>query len=128
MDFEELLLNEFWGIVTYTIVGDCLNGLWTNNDPMKSGLIMNEIARKIPEGRFGITGKYNVSWIDANAEPTFGTLEIDEQNGLCTFSWSIDQSEVFRGRGFRLTQIDLLFFIGNATIFKYQCSTKKLVM
>jgi hypothetical protein len=115
MDFEKLLLNEFWGLVTYTIVGDCLNGLWSNNDPMKSGLIMNEIARKIPEGRFGITGKYNVSWIDAHAEPTFGTLEIVEQNGLFTFSWSIDQSEFFRGRGFRLN-------IDRLVVFYWKCN------
>ena len=99
--------NKFWGVVVYEIVDDkCLNGLWTNNDPQKGGVLMNEIARKIDKKveeiicdyernldkkveeiicdyeknlakkRKEIIGDYHVSWIEPNQVPIKGKLNI----------------------------------------------------
>jgi hypothetical protein len=106
--------KKFWGVVVYEIVDSCLNGLWTNNDPQKGGVLMNEIARKIDESggniigdyerkndkkREEIIGDYHVSWIEPNEEPTTGKLKITPKGIDYNFEWRVKGEVIFKGIG-----------------------------
>lgn len=101
----------FWGIANYELIGDgCLNGIWTNNDAGRGGVIMNEIARKNDKAPDKIIGNYCVSWIDPNQQqPITGTLQIDQSGQELHFDWLVGNS-MFKGVGLQVGLKNVIAF------------------
>lgn len=103
METLQQTTNKFWGIVNYEVKGDgCFNGIWTNNDANKGGVIMNEIARKNDNNPNEIIGDYYVSWIEPNQPATFGFLKISPNGIAYDFEWLVDNTSMFKGIGMQV--------------------------
>lgn len=103
--------NNFWGIVNYEIIGDgCLNGIWTNNDVNRGGIIMNEIARMKTYIDDTIIGEYSVAWIEPNKQPTTGTLAITKKGEELHFNWKNNNKSIFNGIGLKLGLNNIIVF------------------
>lgn len=114
MTTSELKDDNFWGVISYEIAGDgCLNGLWTNNDRSKNGIIMNEIARKEAGDRVDIPGNYQSSWIEPDRRPINANLKISENGISFNFEWFVDGEIVaplFKGVGMRVGLYQIVCF------------------
>jgi len=97
-------LKDFFGIVVFSIEDDgCLNGLWTNI--ANESKIMNEIAKK-KKKESGITGEYNVTYIEVDEKIYKGSLKIDfvndEENTFYLLKWKFNDGVEFFGKGFKI--------------------------
>lgn len=98
------------GIILYNIeLNDCLNGVYTNDDPNLGGEIFNEIAKiKDKRGKENdITGLYDCFYFEFSLKgnvPVNAILEVTlEGKGKYKFLWTaLDGKKQFVGIGYKM--------------------------
>jgi hypothetical protein len=122
-------MSKYKGVVIFKIFpNDCLNGVYSNDDPATKNEIFNEIARTTPKSKDeynqskdgkkdSVLGVYTCSYMDLLSEPHTCELKIEVgKNAQYDFTWyeSGTPTEIrFTGIGWRTHKNQITMAYGN---------------